>query len=100
MNTVPQARLGDQVVHALQTVLCEAPEQLEREAGLLIRKRKVSGASLAQTLVLGWLRNPRAGMGELAQQAAEVGLMVSATALEKRMTRRTARFLLALWEVA
>ncbi|HVU65688.1 MAG TPA: IS4 family transposase [Ktedonobacteraceae bacterium] len=100
MKSVPQAHLAAQVVQAFQTVLCEAPEQLERSTGLLTRKRKITGATLAQTLVLGWLRNPAAGMGELAQQAGEVGLQVSATALEKRMTRRTANFLLALWEVA
>ena len=100
MKSVPQAHLAAQVVQAFQTVLCEAPEQLERSTGLLTRKRKITGATLAQTLVLGWQRNPAAGMGELAQQAGEVGLQVSATALEKRMTRRTANFLLALWEVA
>lgn len=100
MSSVSRDHLVPQVVRAIQTVLCDAPEQLERSSGLLVRKRAVTGAKLAQTLILGWLSQPDAGMGELAQQAAEVGLDISAQGLDKRMTRRTATFLLQLLEVA
>lgn len=100
MVSVSHLHLVPQVVQALQTVLCEAPQQLECCSGLLQRKRKVSGPLLAQTLILGWLRNPKAGMEELAQQAAEVGLSISATGLEKRMNGRTIAFLRELLNVA
>ena len=100
MSSVSHAHLIPQVVQALQTVLCEAPQALERSSGLLVRKRVVSGPLLAQTLILGWLRNPKAGMEEMAQQAAEIGLSITATGLEKRMDRRTLTFLRELLEVA
>jgi len=100
MTSVSQEHVLPQVVQALHTVLCEAPKDLERSSGRRVRKKKGTGATLAQTLILGWLSNPRAGMGELAQQAAEVGLAITATGRENRRSRRTATFLLDLFEVA
>jgi hypothetical protein len=102
MISLPQQHFVSQVVSAIQTVLCDAPERLERSSGLIQRKRKdkVTGARLAQTLVLGWLSHPGANPGKLIQSAAEVGLNISEKGLRKRMNRRTATFLLDLLEVA
>src|SRR6266568_1123337 len=100
MTSVSQEHLIPQVAQAIQTVLCEAAEHLARPSGLIQRQGKVSGPLLAQTLVLGWLADPSAGMDALSHQAAEVGLMISPQGWDQRMTRTTAAFLRALFEVA
>ena len=53
----------------------------------LDQEAQVTGPLLAQTLILGWLRNPCTVLEELAQQAAALGLETPATGLEERMTR-------------
>ena len=41
--------------------------------GVVQRERKLSGATIAQTLVLGWLHRPDATLEQLAQVAAAGG---------------------------
>lgn len=100
MTSVSQEQLCPQVVQAMQTVLCEAASRLERSSGLIRRQGKVTGANLAQTLVLGWLADPAASLEQLAQQAASVGLAISAQGLDERFTMRAVAFFQALWEEA
>jgi hypothetical protein len=53
----------------------------------LDQEAQVTGPLFAQTLILGWLRNPCTVLEELAQQAAALRLETPATGLEERMTR-------------
>jgi hypothetical protein len=70
----------------LQSLLSDEAEAAARATGWVRRRRRLSGASLTQTLVLGWLHNPRAPVDELAEVAADFGVEVSPQALDKRFT--------------
>ena len=50
----------------LQLVLGETAERAARQAGWLVRMRKLSGAGFVQALVLGWLADPGAKLDDLA----------------------------------
>ena len=45
----------------LRTLFVEEATHLAREAGVIQRERVLSGASLLQLLVFGWLTNPQGG---------------------------------------
>jgi DDE family transposase len=70
----------------LQTLLTDDAEDAARATGWVRRCRRFSGATLVQTLVLGWLHNPRAPVDGLADVAADLGIDVSPQALDKRFT--------------
>lgn len=99
MTSISQEHLLPQGEQAMTAVLCEAAERLARPSGLIVRQGKVTGASFAQTLVLGWLANPQATLEDLRQQAAEVGLLISAQGLDQRFTEAAGRFWQTLFEV-
>lgn len=89
-----------QVAEALQTVLTCTADNLAKTMKVIRRQRKFSGASLAQTFVLGWLSNPRASLDELAQTAAACGAAVKPQAVAQRMTPELATFFKQLLEAA
>jgi hypothetical protein len=68
----------------LQTMLTEEAEAAARETGWVRRCRQFRGATLVQTLVLGWLHQPRAPVDGLVDVAADLGIAVSGQALDKR----------------
>lgn len=68
----------------LQTLLTTEAEEAARDTGWVRRCRQFGGATLVQTLVLGWLHQPRAPVDDLVETAAELGVEVSAAALDKR----------------
>lgn len=70
--------------------------QLAVEAGIIQRLRVLSGASLLQLLVFGWLKEPQAGPSALARFAGSLGLRLSKQAIDERFTMRTADWLLAV----
>jgi hypothetical protein len=89
-----------QLSSALQTVLTTSANELARQTGVVQRQRKFSGATLAQTFVLGWLSNPRATLSELAAMAASCGAAVRPQAVAKRMTLKLADFFKRMLDVA
>jgi hypothetical protein len=82
-----------QVSEAMQRVLTASAEKVAEESQLIQRRRKVTGANLSQTLVLGWLSNPQATLEELCQTGAAVGLEITPQGLEQRFTPEASRFL-------
>jgi hypothetical protein len=70
----------------LQTLLTDEAEAAARDTGWVRRCRQFSGARLVQTLVLGWLHQPRASVDALVEVAADLGAEVSPQALDKRFT--------------
>ena len=66
-----------QVSKVMQSILIDTAHELADTTGLMARRRKVNGANLSQTLVLGWLSNPTATLEELCQTAAAVGLQIT-----------------------
>jgi DDE family transposase len=82
----------NQLAHILQTLLTEDADHVADEVGLIQRTRLFTGASFAQTLVLGWLDNPQATLDDLAATAATCGAPVTSQALDQRFTATAAAF--------
>jgi hypothetical protein len=68
----------------VQTLLTDEAEAAARDTGWVRRCRQFNGATLVQTLVLGWLQQPQAPIDALADMAADLGVDVSPQALDKR----------------
>jgi hypothetical protein len=88
------------LAHTLQTLLTTTAEQLATSTGCIRRHRKLSGATLVQTLVLGWLHQPEATLHQLAQMAATLGVAISPQGIDHRFTEGTATFLKQVLDVA
>lgn len=71
----------------LRRILTDVAEHAARESGCVRRVRTFSGATLIQTLVLGFLAAPDASLSMLCQQAAARGVSISPQGLEQRFTR-------------
>jgi hypothetical protein len=84
----------------LEQLLTRDATRVARETGVIQRRRKFDGPRLAQTLVLGWLAEPDAGLAALCRMAATLGIAVTPTGLHKRFTTTTATFLGRLLEEA
>ena len=66
---------------------------MAREMGIIKRQSKISGQSLVQGLVFGWLENPQASETQIAQSVGRAGEAVTAQAVNARYTEATAEFL-------
>jgi Transposase DDE domain len=84
----------------LKQLLETEADQISRAVGVVQRRSKLSGAGLVQILVLGWLANPEASLNELIPVGRDLGIHISAPALQQRMTERTVTLLQELVEVA
>jgi hypothetical protein len=84
----------------LSTTLCElltsTARRLARVHGGVKRRSRFAGDTLVQTLVLGWLSNPRASLRQLCQMAAVRGVVITPQGLEQRFTAELARSLQAV----
>jgi hypothetical protein len=90
------AYLSEQLFHVLE----ERADTVAKDTGCVQRKRKFSGASLLQTVVFGWQQHPDASLEQLAWTAAVADVLVTDTAVHKRFTPQTAKFLHAMLEEA
>lgn len=87
-----------QVSKTMQTILTDTANDVATNSNMIKRRRKVNGANLCQTLVLGWLSNPAATLEELCQTGAAVGLEISPQGLDQRFTEETSRYLQRMLE--
>jgi len=88
------------IAEAVQGLLTNTANELGRETGFIQRRRQVSGASFAQTVVFGYLANPASSREAVHQVAATIGLKISPPGLDKRFSQRAAIFLKGLVEAA
>jgi hypothetical protein len=77
----------------LPTLLTTEADEAARATGCVRRVRVLSGATLVQTLVLGWLHDPQASLDTLADFAADLGADLTPQALDQRFTPATTRCL-------
>jgi len=82
-----------QVTELLQGVLADSMDELARETGYVKRERKFSGSTLLGTLVFTVLRNPTAKPCDYQTTAAQLGVLVTETAIAKRFTPPLLKFL-------
>lgn len=80
------------VAHALQTVFCHHAEEVNRETRAVIRRRKFTPASLAESFILALLAKPEANGEDIALMAAACGVNISPQAVEQRYSPRLCDF--------
>ena len=84
----------------LHTVLTTVANDTARTTGFIQRQHQLTGASFVQTLVFGFLANPRMTLDQLAQTAAALGTTISAQGLDQRFTPQAAACLQAVLAAA
>lgn len=87
-----------QVGSRLQKLLIEDANALGRSTGFIQRVRKLSGASFAQTVVLGYQADPHASLEGLCQCASACGVSISPQGLQERLNAAAADFLRCWFE--
>lgn len=93
-----QQHLYKQIIQAIKEVVAEAP-RLAREAGFIVRERKIDGAGFFSSLVFGWLEKADATLDELTQVFQACHIAISSPGLSKRFTPEAARFMRAMGEL-
>jgi hypothetical protein len=81
------------VVSVMESLLGPMVEALADQRGVIKRKRKFTGQVLLRMLVLTLLKKPDATFADMASTAAQLGVAVSSTAVEKRFTQPLVDFL-------
>ena len=89
-----------QVPDKMQQILTTTPDAAARDAGFVIRSRKLTGGRFVETLVFSWLENPDATYTQLAQTAGALGTPISRQAIEQRFTPEAAETLKTTLEAA
>jgi hypothetical protein len=89
-----------QVSVALQNVLGSQADRLARQTKFVRRKVKVTGSNFAQTMVFGFLENPKMSYREMKQAAGLSNLEISGQGLEQRFNEASANFMKAVLENA
>jgi hypothetical protein len=82
---------------ALQELFGNIAEEVSKATGVIVRKRKFTGLSLARTFVMGFLRNPQASDEELARIAVQGGAEVTPQAIDQRHSPKLVNFLKELF---
>lgn len=88
------------VARRLQSVMTVEAEQAAARTRVIRRQRKLTGPSLAQGLVFGWMQHPDATLEQLSQMVRTCGADITAQALDQRFTPALADFLQQLLESA
>ena len=88
------------LAQTLQTLLTTTADHLATSSGCMRRHRTLSGATLVQTRVLGWLQQPAATLHDLAQMAATWGVAITPQGIDHRFTEATATWLQQVLDAA
>ena len=88
------------VAASLQSLFGAMAEDVAKANPVVLRRRKVTTATLAKTFLFGFLAHPRATDEQLAQTAGLFGVHVTTPAVEQRFTPQLAAFLAALFRKA
>jgi hypothetical protein len=78
--------------------LTDQADQIGRETGFIVGKRKLSGSSWLQALVFGFQSKPSATYAELSQSAAAAGVSISPQGIEQRLNKASGDFQKAILE--
>jgi hypothetical protein len=74
------------VASLLQSTLGPELDTIGRQTGVIRRQRKFSGASLFKMMVLTMMKSPNATADDFVATAAQLGVMVTPEAVEKRFS--------------
>ena len=73
---------------------------MAKETGFIQREVKVNGSNFAQTLVFGFLHNPKMSYRQMSQSGALSGLTITAQGLEQKFSPHSAHFMQRMLEQA
>jgi len=76
-----------------QALLEGKAQILSRESGFVQRQSKMTGACFVQTLVLGGLADPQAGLNQLVQVSRDLGVDITTSGLQQRFNQQAVKFL-------
>src|SRR2546423_1242199 len=82
----------------LREFLGKRAERLSRLTGFVRRESKLSGAVFVQAVVLSWLERPTGALSEVAASCGELGVQISESGLQQRLTDRAVALLRGLFE--
>jgi hypothetical protein len=82
-----------QIARSVEALVTEEADRLGRETGFIQRQVKLSGGTFVQLLVFGVLANPSISYTDMSQNAALIGVPISAQGLAQRFTERAVHFL-------
>jgi len=88
------------VAKEMNAVLTESAEVAAKETGFVQRCSKMTGSKFAQTLVLGWMKNPSASLDELTQVAAALQVAITPQGLDARFNEAAAELMEQVLAVA
>ena len=77
-----------QLAEVLQTLLTDQADEAAQEAGFVKRRRKLTGSTFVQTLVLGWLDSPDASLEDLVAPPGTDKAICSPQALDQRLNEK------------
>lgn len=89
-----------QVAADVQTLMWEDADRLGRETGFIQRQVKLTGSTFVRVLVFGALDKPQISCTDMSQDAALMGVPMSAQGIAQRFTERAATFLSCVLERA
>lgn len=82
------------VAQAMKKVLVEKSKTAAVDSGWRKRKpKKLHAPQFCQSLVFGWLGEPRSSLGQLSQSAASLGAKVSSQAMDQRFNPESAEMM-------
>ncbi len=58
----------DNLADSLQTLFTTTADQAAKDSGMIQRRRTITGAGFVQTLVFGWLDDPKATLDDLGDE--------------------------------
>jgi hypothetical protein len=96
---LPMVTVAD-LAERLQRVLVTTADDAGRSTGCIQRQRKFTGATLCQTLVLGWFAHPAASVADLCRMASVCGVSVTPRGMRKRFTDKTVELLQTVFAAA
>jgi len=73
------------MAQAFRTFFEQTAETTARQTKFVLRRSKLTGAVFVQTLVLGWSEQPEASLNDLAEMAADLGVVITAQGLDERI---------------
>ena len=86
MTSVPQ--LGEMIKRVLQ----EEADKAGKTTGFIQRVREFSGATFAQTMILGQMQVGEVSLSGLAHEASHMKVNVSGQAIDQRFDEKAATF--------
>ena len=87
-----------QISKSLQNIFGSEAKRLAKETGFIQREVKVNGSNFAETLVFGFLNNPKMSYRQMSQSGSLSGLAITAQGLEQKFSNRSAEFMQAMLE--